>query len=201
MFVGHLGLALIGKRVRPDAPLSLLVGAAFLLDIVRAGLDPFLSPAWTNFLSHSIPSTLVLAGLSALAAMSRPATRHAGIAALVAVLCLSHLPADYLTGCKPTWFRGPYLGLNLYQRPLYDLALEIPLLIVGMRLARSVVPNEHWISRRWVLGACLTAQIAFLIYGNGALGACVPDTFGRRSPRASRTCCPSADFVPPWGKS
>src|SRR5262245_34478493 len=200
MLVGHLGLALIGKRVRPDAPLSMLVGAAFLPDIVRAGLDLVVSSGWTNFLSHSIPSTLVLAGLSALAATSRSATRQPGIAALLAALCVSHLAADYLTGCKPTWFRGPYLGLNLYQRPLYDLALEIPLLIVGTRLARPVLPNGHWITRRWMFGACLTAQIAFLIYGNGALGACVPDTFGRRSPPASRTCCPSADFVPPWDK-
>jgi hypothetical protein len=201
MLVGHLGLALIGKRARPDAPLALLTGAAFLPDVVRAGLDLVVSPGWTNFLSHSIPSALVLAGVSALAAVARPASRKAGIAVLAAALCVSHLPADYLTGCKPTWFRGPYLGLNLYQRPLYDLALELPLLIAGLRLARPVLAGERLFPKRWVFSVCLTAQIAFLIYGNGALGACVPDTFGRRSPPASRTCCPSADFVPPWDKS
>jgi hypothetical protein len=200
MLVGHFGLALIGKRLQPDAPVSLLVGAAFLPDIVRAGLDLVVSPGWTNFLSHSIPSTLVLAAFSAFVATWRSATRRAGIAAVLAALCLSHLAVDYLTGCKPTWFRGPYLGLNLYQRPLYDLALEIPLVTVGMRLARPMLLSARWLTGGWTFTACLLAQVAFLIYGNGALGACVPDTFGR-SPPASRTCCPSEDFVPPWDKS
>jgi hypothetical protein len=43
---------------------------------------------------------------------------------------VSHWPADFITGIKPTWPGGPTVGLLLYAHPLGDILVECALIVV-----------------------------------------------------------------------
>jgi amino acid transporter len=45
-------------------------------------------------------------------------------AAAVWLTYVSHWPADYITGLKPTWPGGPTVGLYLYARPIPEFFVE-----------------------------------------------------------------------------
>lgn len=205
MFVGHLGIAFLGKRLRPLAPLGWLAVAAFLPDFVRVLLRVIVSSAWADFLSHSIPSVLVLGGVIGLAMAAYTGDWRIGV--LAGALCLSHLSVDYITGCKPTWLYGPYLGAYLYHRPLWDLLLEVPLIVVAWALLRRVLPPDTLLARPWVPAGLALLQLPMLAWTCLGSSCKVAGVIWKASddavlPRPNGTpaeiACPSPDFRPPW---
>jgi hypothetical protein len=51
--------------------------------------------------------------------------------------------ADYATGLKPTWPGGPWIGLQLYQRPAIDLAVEAIVIVIGWLVYRRSVSDDR----------------------------------------------------------
>src|SRR5215467_2984262 len=155
MVVGHFGIAEFGKATRRELPLAWLVVAAYLPDIVREPLQ--LITKQHEILSHSIPAVTVLALVIGTLWRLRGGT-FAG-AAVLAIACLLHWPADVFTGCKPTTLHGPWIGLVSYRRPVNDLLLEGAILVGGWLFARK---RGVAIRRRW-LAVGFAVQLAFLI--------------------------------------
>lgn len=155
MFAGHFGIAQLGKGVRRDVPLLLLVAAAFLPDILRFLIAGF-TPRF-DVLSHSIPIVAALSLGIGLLWLLR--SRNFAAAAVLALVCLLHWPADVFTGCKPTTFAGPWIGLMSYRRPVSDLLVEGALVIGGWYYMRR---RGVGISRTWLV-APFVVQAAFLV--------------------------------------
>lgn len=148
MFVGHLGAALLAKRLKPAVPMSVLVGAAFGLDLlwplllfagietVRVdpgntaftGLD-FVSYPW----SHSLAATAVWSGLSWLVARRVWSSSGAG---LVAGTVASHWLLDFVAHRPdlPLWPGGPRVGLGLWNSVPGTIAVEGALFLVAVVL-------------------------------------------------------------------
>lgn len=150
MYIGHIGLALAGKGMRRNAPTWLLVVATQGCDWVQA-VACVTAPAGASAMwSHSVLAVAVLAAALGLAAYRLTGDRAA--AALAAVLTLSHVLADYVTGVKPTWPGGPLIGLDLYSLPLGDLLVEGAVLVLGWQVYRRSLPPDARSARlTWVL--------------------------------------------------
>lgn len=142
MYGGHIGIALAGKGFRSTIPLWLLLLATQLPDwtdaaVCTAGIE---SPP-TGMLSHSLPAIAVLAAVLSLPYYA--AARDLAAASLVALVVASHAVADYLTGLKPTWPGGPMIGLQLYQHPAVDFAVEGVVILVGWAIYRRSLPADR----------------------------------------------------------
>jgi len=150
VYAGHIGIALAGKGLRRDAPLWLLVLATQACDWAQAVACVAAAPGASAMWSHSVPTALALGlGLS-LAAYA--GTRNARVALLVGAVAVSHVVADYVTGIKPTWPGGPLIGLDLYDRPLADFAIETAVVYVGWLVYRRSLPSAVARSRlAWML--------------------------------------------------
>ena len=154
MLAGHFGIAQLGKATRREIPLPWLVVAAYLPDLVRVPLTPLTTHH--EMLSHSLPVVSAFALVIAVLWLLRGG--QLGAAAILAIACLLHWPADVFTGCKPTTFHGPWIGLVSYRRPINDLVLESALLVSGWVIARR---RGAGISKWWLV-AGFAAQIGFL---------------------------------------
>lgn len=163
MIVGHAGIALLLRRwtvSRVALPLLLLAG--YLPDIWRALLVSAAheSVPQANMLSHSIPAVALQAAiLGAIWLISGGGIRGACV---LVVAALSHWPADVITGCKPTWPGGPELGLRLYRQPLFDLIVELALVILAVETSRAPLDLGAWFTysrRRLVLGGLVLVQL------------------------------------------
>ena len=155
MFVGHFGIAQLGKALRREVPLAWLVIAAYLPDLVRVLIEPFTQRH--DLLSHSLP--IVAAFAFGIAALWQLRGGNLSAAAVLAAACVLHWPADVFTGCKPTTIHGPWIGLVSYRRPITDVLVEGSLFVGGWLVARRAGCG---IGKKWlVIG--LAAQIAFLL--------------------------------------
>jgi hypothetical protein len=154
MLAGHFGLAQLGKGARREIPFALLVVAAYLPDLVRIPLSVTISryEIWSHSILTVVAMGLVLGVIWLLRGGSWVA------AAVLAAVCALHWPADVFTGCKPTTFGGPWLGLVSYRRPLDDLVVEGALLLGGWLFARR---RGVAIGRGWLVLA-FAAQLTFL---------------------------------------
>ncbi len=155
MVAGHFGIAQFGKGLRREIPIALLLIAAYLPDLVRFPLSIAIDryEIW----SHSIPAVVAMGLVLGIIWLLRGGSWVAAV--VLAVVCALHWPADVFTGCKPTTFSGPWLGLVSYRRPVNDLLVEGALLIGGWLFARRRgIP----ITKKWLLLAC-GAQLAFLL--------------------------------------
>lgn len=142
MYGGHVGIALAGKGYRQTIPLSLLIFASQLPDWADAAVCASgVSSPPVEMLSHSIPAVAVLA--AALALLYYAARRDIKASALVAVIVVSHMLADYLTGRKPTWPGGPLIGLQLYHQPAIDFIVESVVIFAGWMIYRGSLPAER----------------------------------------------------------
>src|SRR3954466_7488358 len=122
MYIGHVGAALAGKRVRRSIGLLVLLVATYTPDWVDTGLCLAGQYNPDGVLSHSIPAVMLFAlvGLLIYAA----STRDWSGALVVAAVIVSHLILDWLTGNKPTWPGGMMIGLKLYEHPILDFFAE-----------------------------------------------------------------------------
>ena len=154
MVAGHFGIAQFGKGTRREIPIAFLVAAAYLPDLVRIPLSVTIEryEIW----SHSILTVVAMGLLLGAIWLLRGGNWVAAV--VIAAVCALHWPADVFTGCKPTTFSGPWLGLVSYRRPVNDLLVEGALLVGGWLFARrrGVPLGKKWLA----LG--VAAQLAFL---------------------------------------
>ena len=155
MVAGHFGIAQFGKGARREIPIAFLVIAAYLPDLVRFPLSVAIDryEIW----SHSIPTVVAMGLVLAIIWLLRGGSWIGAV--VLAVVCASHWPADVFTGCKPTTFGGPWLGLVSYRRPVNDLLVEGALLIGGWLFARH---RGFPIAKKWLL-VVFAAQLGFLL--------------------------------------
>ena len=158
MYAGHAAIATLASGRRPRIPLVWLVPVAFGPDWVEWTLDLLGQP--NRALSHSILAVLLGGALAGLAYAAR--SRRWDDAGVVALTWLSHWPADFITGRKPTWPGGPTVGLMLYDHLGYDAALEALLVFACWLVYRKSLPES---SRRswlvWLMPIGLIAMQAF----------------------------------------
>ena len=145
MYAGHAAIAALLKGKRPRVPIALLVPIAFAPDWIDS-FSHVVHRANSN-LSHSLLSVAIGATLCGL--LYWLWSRNAGDALVVSLAYASHWPADFITGVKPTWPTGPMVGLELYARPGWDLALESALAVACWLVYRRSLPAD---SRRRSVG-------------------------------------------------
>jgi hypothetical protein len=144
MFIGHVAIALAGKRVRQSVPLGALLAATFGPDVIEITL--LVLERWENLPtslgSHSIPAVAFGAAVVGAAYWLRRDDGRGG--ALLCGIYASHWAADLLTGtAKPTWLGGPRLGLSLYDHPTIDFLLESGLLLGAWVLLWPAPGTRH----------------------------------------------------------
>lgn len=145
MYVGHAGLAALLKGKRPRVPIALLVPVAFAPDWIDSFLHVVHHP--NAIVSHSLVSVGI--GATVCGLLYWLWSRNAGDGLVVWLAYASHWPADFITGVKPTWPGGPVLGLGLYSRPGWDLAIESGLVVICWLVYRTSLPVQ---SRRRAIG-------------------------------------------------
>ena len=133
------------KGARPRIPIAILVPVAFAPDWIEL----FCNTVGTEsrFASHSLVSVLVGAALVGLAYAALAG--HVLDALALGLTYLSHWPADFVTGVKPTWRGGPDVGLLLYAHPLRDVMLEGALIVACWLIYRRSIPQA---TRRRAIG-------------------------------------------------
>jgi len=131
MYVGHIGIALGVKGWKRSIPLSALVIVAQGPDWIDTVASAFhIGSDHAAMWSHSLPSAFV-------------GWRSFATASTLFATYLSHLPADYITGRKPLVPGAPLLGLGLYDRPRWDFAVELIVILVGWLLWRTSLLRER----------------------------------------------------------
>ena len=159
MYIGHVGAALAGKRARASIGLLVLLIATYAPDWVDTGLCVAGNFNPTGMLSHSIPSVLIMALLGFLL---YGAVSHDWMGALVvAGVVGSHILLDWITGYKPTWPRGPMIGLQLYNHPIADFIAEGLTIAVGALFYVRTLPQRTrpWVDFSIMVGALLALQL------------------------------------------
>jgi membrane-bound metal-dependent hydrolase YbcI (DUF457 family) len=159
MYIGHVGVALAAKRLRPSIGLLVLLVSTYSPDWIDAGLCVAGVYNPDGVLSHSIPAIagLALLGFTLYGIKSRDWTA----AAVVAAVIVSHMLLDWITGYKPTWPGGTMIGLRLYDRPIVDFFLEGALIAAGAVLyGRTLPPRRRpWIDVTIMGGVLLLLQL------------------------------------------
>lgn len=163
MFVGHAAIALGAAGLRPRVPLLALLLASFGLDLLESALWAVGASEAVPNPAESVPVTLALAAAAGL--LYWGVCRDGGGAIVVAAVAFLHFPADLVSGQVKLWPEGPTIGLNLFNSPLADWALECALATAGWALWRRSLPAA---SRRApltvaVLAGLLLAQAAFVV--------------------------------------
>ena len=163
MYAGHAAVALALKTREPRTPIAVLVVASFGPDWVELFLGLLLGRSVGEVYSHCIPGVLlgalVAGSLYALVAR-RPGARD------VALAWLLHWPADFLTGHKPLIDPAHRVGLDLYDLPAVDFAIEGALVVAfALLYARAFAGGRG--QRRWVaaMALALLAIQGVLDYG------------------------------------
>ncbi len=169
MYGGHVGIALAGNGFRRTTPLWVLLIATQLPDWTDAAVCASgISSPPSEMLSHSLPAVAALAAALSLAYFV--ARRDIASSALVAGVVVSHSLADYVTGLKPTWPGGPWVGLQLYQQPAADFVVEAAVILIGWAIYRRSLPEARRSSSPVVLILVsvlllqLAASISFALF-------------------------------------
>ena len=163
MITGHLGVAGIlrstqGEKVGSVAFVALAVAALSpdVLDgvfVLIGSCNPY------GLYTHTIFSVLLQSAVVGGAAFLAFDSRRLGV--LFAAAVLLHLPADFLTGQKLMYPGGELVGLNIYERPWWDFALEVPLVVLGWLATRRSLQLRSWMTSAWMLALVLSVQAVF----------------------------------------
>lgn len=128
-------------------------------DLLRLCLVPWgVGLRSRNDYSHALPWSVGLAAGAGLVAWA--VRRDRAMAGVIALVVLSHIALDMLSGRKPLWIGGPN-GLNLQRFEPLEFLIEGTLLSVGWYLLRRREPL-HAAARRIVLGALLLGEVGYL---------------------------------------
>jgi len=160
VYLGHVGLALGAKGIRPGIALLVLLVATYAPDWMDAGLCILGAYDPRGMFSHSFPAVALLGAVAAAVYALYAGDLVGGL--VVGAVILSHALLDLVTGYKPTWPGGPMIGLGLYRQPLADLAVESVVIVIGVGLYRRTLPprSRPWIDVAAMLGALLVMQTA-----------------------------------------
>ena len=163
MYLGHVGVALGAKGVRPRIALLALLIAAYAPDWVDSGLCIVGAYDPRGMLSHSFPAMAVLVALAIAAYASN--TRDYTSALVVGGVVVSHMLLDWITGYKPTWPGGPMIGLRLYGQPAQNLIVEGLVIGMGVMLyMRSLPPRTRgWIDVGLMFAALMAMQAGIIV--------------------------------------
>jgi hypothetical protein len=164
VYAGHAAVALAVKTRAPRVPMWVLVAAAFGPDWDELFLGLLKGRATGEVYSHFIPAVLLGACVAALC--YEIAFRRRG-GRWVAVAWLLHWPADFLTAHKPLIDPGGrVIGLDLYDLPIADFAIEATLVVVCAWLYARCYAPEHR-QRRWIAAAAVALVLiqSVLDYG------------------------------------
>jgi hypothetical protein len=148
VFAGHAALALLAKAKRPSIPIALLVPVAFAPDWIELFADAL--HQYDREISHSLVSVGI--GATAVALIYFALSRVKLDAFAVWLTYVSHWPADFITGLKPTWPGGPTVGLLLYAHPLGDILVESALIVACWLVYTRSLPE---VSRRRAINALI----------------------------------------------
>jgi hypothetical protein len=163
MFIGHIGVALAGKRVAPRTSLGSLVAAAQLLDLLwpvflLAGIEhvrialgitrvvPF------DFYDYPISHSLVMAALwgAVFASIYWLRSRDAQAALVMGALVVSHWVLDFASH-RPDMpllpVGGPKLGLGMWNSWAATLTIEPAIYIAGVVLYARATRARDGIGR------------------------------------------------------
>ena len=144
-----------------------LAAASFAPDLVDAAFFVFRICSPYGLYSHTIPAVAieagVVGGLAYLATSSRPIT-----VSFVSVVLL-HIAADYFTGRKLLMPGGEMVGLQWYDKPVYDFLLEALLVVAGWLLFRRTGRAPQWARSPWLLLVALGTQatLDLMVVGYG----------------------------------
>ncbi len=163
MITGHFAIASAAASA-PRARIGTLAFFALLLasltpDVVDVAysLTGICSPY--GLYSHTVHAVVLQAAVVGGAAFLASGSRSRGV--LFAAVVLLHMPADYFTGSKLLLPGGEIVGMNLYDVPLHDFLLEVPVLVAGWWLLRRSERAPRWTSSPWTLVALVLVQGSF----------------------------------------
>lgn len=158
MYVGHIGAALGARFAAPRAAIGALVFAAYLPDWIDAALCVSGRYGGAQMVSHSMPAVLLLAVLAGGAQLAHRGDATAAL--VVAAVVLSHVLLDYITGIKPTWPGGPFIGLGIYRQPMVDFVVEGAVIFAGWLCYRRTLPPGlgRWNAAHLMLALLLLMQ-------------------------------------------
>ena len=144
-----------------------LLGAAFLPDVVDAlywAID-FCSPY--GLYSHTTYALVLEAAVAGGVALL--ATGSRGVAMTFVVVVLLHSPADYFTGQKLFVPGGEMSGLRMYDQPVLDWLLEVPIAVAGWWILRRSGRAPAWVTSVWavVLLVLMQTTLDALVIGQG----------------------------------
>ena len=158
MYAGHAAIALLVKGIRPRISLAVLVPVAFAPDWVEWFFG--LAGQENRQLSHSLISVGI--GATIVALIYWAFKRSASDAAIVGLVYVSHWPADFVTGVKPTWPGGPDVGMFMYGHPFVDIALEASLVVLCWLVYRRSLPAT---SRNRPIGLLIPVGLIAMQFG------------------------------------
>jgi hypothetical protein len=164
MYAGHAAVALALKAREPRVPAAVLVVACFGPDWVELFMSLSLGRGPAEAYSHFIPA--VILGALAAGALYAIVSRGRPGAVYVVIGWLLHWPADFFTAHKPLLNPEHVIGLDLYNLPLVDFAIEAALVagccvLYARAYARSVT-QQRWVA---AMGLALAGLQGVLDYG------------------------------------
>jgi hypothetical protein len=179
VFAGHLAAALAAKRVEPRAPLGMLVGAAFGLDLVwpvlllagvetvriEPGITAFTPLAFVHYpWSHSL-SMAIIWGVAA-GRIAAAVLKNARAGLVIGLTVISHWVLDFLTHRPdlPLWPGGPVAGLGLWNSVPLTLLVEGTLFAAAVAVYRRATRARDAIGR-WAWWALVLLTTAIWISG------------------------------------
>ena len=158
MFIGHPAVGFAAKRAAPATNAGLLLGAAWLLDLLwpiflllgiehveigPRGKSPFLTLVFTDYpWSHSLLMTIVWSVLAALVYWAL--TRYTTGAVIIGLLVTSHWVLDFITHRPdlPLWPGGPKVGLGLWNSVMGTIVVESLLFVIGVAIYIRATHNR-----------------------------------------------------------
>jgi hypothetical protein len=195
VYVGHVAIALALKSREPRVPMAPLVLACYGPDWLEIFLGFWRGRSQMALYTHYLPG--LLAGALAAAALYVLLVRRPG-GWLVLAGWLLHWPADFFTGHKGLLSPTDRVGLDLYDVPAADFALEGVLVVACCLLYARTFAHSRG-QRRWVAamaGGLLVLQ-ALLDYGLSQVDAAWDPRFTGRAWRPRPTVVLFADARPP----
>lgn len=142
MITGHLGVAAAARGQWPVVSFLWLLPVSIAPDLLEVAyaLSGICSPY--GLYSHTVPAAALTGAVLGGVAFLATGSRAAGV--LTAGVVLAHLPLDFVTGQKLFWPGGPLMGLHLYERPLLDFLVEVPVVLGGWWLLRRNGRGPRW---------------------------------------------------------
>jgi hypothetical protein len=158
MIIGHLGVAFAARSRWPRISIYWLVVATMAPDLLRAALAATgMSMGYTTRYSHLLPWSAYLA--LALGVIAFAIFRSSTAAAVTAVVVMSHIGLDFISGAKALW-DGSVPGLDAQRYMQLEFVIEAVLCWWGWRLLRRS-PSPTWLSRWSALAALLVFEGLF----------------------------------------